>query len=93
MTALDFKWAGLLLRGHIESQIGWRAAAQDSLQMILQSSSDRQNGAGKAYLDQAKRDLENLYAAALDDEDDEIAPELIAHPEQTPQEHFASWTR
>jgi hypothetical protein len=91
MTALEFKWAGLLLRAHIEAQIGWSAAAQDSLQTILQSGSDRRNGAGKTYLDQARRELENLRAAALDDDDDEIDPDLISRPEELPLEQSPAW--
>jgi hypothetical protein len=63
MTALEFKWAALILRAHIESQLGNADAAEAALRRILVSTSDLQSGAGKTYLDQAEIALRQLLGS------------------------------
>lgn len=62
MSALEFKWAAVLLEANLLRHIGSYAAAERALQSILDSQTDASAGAGAAHRATAQRELEALRA-------------------------------
>lgn len=66
MTALEFKWAALLLESQTLAAQGKAAAAEAPLRAILDSKSNAKHGARALYIRQAETDLKTLRTRAED---------------------------
>jgi hypothetical protein len=73
MTALEYKWAAMILESHILNAMGDPAAAEGPLLAVIAAKSDPKQGPRDTYVHQAEIALQALRATAKTRQDEEVA--------------------